>query len=158
MKTIAAIDYGINTGLVIAGAERIDKKMQLYCLFSSTIIYVQEHDIDCIISTTRKFRCSDVILEKFPPDSMNMKAEFVYGKIYFGLLQLGYMNTTPGDPMQLFEPTPGLWKPFMKKQAVDFSTWFPGSVHERDAMRMLWYIICTVYKPEEIMLCPRKNL
>lgn len=148
-EIFAAVDYGSSTGLVIAHVQNYGLEILMRCYFIETISCKNPQGIAAIMKTIKKFNCSIIILEKLPSNSRNETARAIYDQILFESNRMRAAKTALVSP--------GLWKPFMKKHSIDLSAWSPQTVHERDAMRMLWYTVYIHSGSEGIVLCEQKE-
>lgn len=143
---IAAVDYGLNCGVAIAEVAQKPGEIKLKKLYLGTVY-------DNILLTKEiinQRNVTSVILEACPYRAAGHSLR-IYENTYAMLLLLGYFDSKEIQTGSLLTICPGLWKPFVKKQGLDFSKWNPKSQHEEDAMSLLWYVLRTKTQIEEIL-------
>lgn len=135
MMRIAAIDYGVDTGIAIAELA-YNRRIIFLKYYVVCTIYNNIPDVLSLITASRS---SSVVLEKCPALATSNSRD-IFEELYRNLSALGFKNGKGIlEPGCLLTISPGTWKPFVKKQMIDFSSWNPESRHEKDAMGLLWY-------------------
>lgn len=136
---IAAIDYGFDCGLAIAkviGVEQVNT-VKLEKVKLETI-----HDnISMVKSLVNDANCLSVIVELSPYRAAGNSLQ-IYERTIQAMEDLGFRTSDKLlDGASLLTVGAGQWKPFVKKQEIDFSPWSPKTRHEKDAMSLLWYVL-----------------
>ena len=136
---ILAIDYGTSTGIAFGSWEGsciykmylgTSNKMAMY-----TGSYPVPEECDC------------VVLEH-APFGANWNTSSVYHTLLQDIQKSGYVISKQLKEKGIVLVAPSQWKPFVKKQQLDLSSWSPKTKHERDAMSMLWYVVSMQNKKE----------
>ena len=144
---IAAIDYGLSCGLAIAKVT-ITKD---FCFLEKIHLETCLDDLPRIYNVLKAVGPHSVVLEACPYRAAGHSLKLYEHAFAMLKNQLGYQN---GKDIlvrnELVTIGPGLWKPFVKKQNLDYSKWNPKSVHEKDAMSLLWYVLKVQTKKEQI--------
>ena len=145
---IASIDYGLNTGLVLGEIQVKKKKVVLSGIVSMTIY----DDILQVVELIETYKCISIVLEQCPTLSTGAARE-PFDKICMKLKEKGWLRgNSIREKHRVKHIGPGLWKPFMKKQQTDLSILELHTVHEKDAMKMLWYAVQIAWKDKKVVL------
>jgi hypothetical protein len=147
---IASIDYGLSTGLAITILEETEKKIFLNHYLVCTI----KDNIPSVLNFVQAARCYSVVLEQRPSRASDIGLD-TYEKTLAGLKELGYHDSNKiFEEHALVAISPGVWKPFVKHQWMEYAKWSPESPHEIDAIGLLYYAVRTQTNPnKEIELC-----
>ena len=135
---IAAIDYGLHCGLAIAKVVLTED----LCYLNKVHLETVKDDLPRIYNILKRIGPHSVVLEACPYRAAGHSLKLYEHAHMMLKQQLGYQD---GKDILAFNELitigPGLWKPFVKKQCLDYSPWFPKTKHEQDAMSLLWYAL-----------------
>lgn len=141
---IAAIDYGKSTGIAVADVTLQPDMITLHKKFLGTFVSEGAAAGAAVaeLLRTRPNGSFAIVLEKFPANSANVEAANFYHAVLEGL----------GELRMLVEHlSPGTWKPFADKNFPEsLEVWRPGSKHERDAAKMLFYHVAVKHRTRKV--------
>lgn len=145
---IATIDYGLNCGVAIASFEENEPN---YIHLKKFRLQTFVDDLQGIHDLIKRTSPNSIVLEKCPYRAAGESLR-IYEHTHAILTnQLGYRD---GKDILAFNElvtiSPGLWKPFVKKQDILYTRWNPKTQHEKDAMSLLWYALTISTKKEVI--------
>ena len=136
---ILSIDYGASTGMAFGSWEDC-------CIYK---MYLGTHNKLAMSEGAYPVpeECDCIILEQ-APFGAKWNTSAVFHTLLHDIQRSGYRITRELKPKGIVFVAPSQWKPFVKKQQPDLSSWSPKTKHERDAMSMLWYVISMQNKKE----------
>lgn len=136
LMIIAGIDYGLNVGLAIATFSGDTLRRVLL----ETYYDGDQEVADLVIQN----RCELVAMEDPPYSELGGSANSFY-RILEILKSKGYeVNSAPPFERNIVRYLPGIWKPVVHAIKPDMRAWGPKTVHEKDAMGILWYAVLTI--------------
>lgn len=140
---IASIDYGLNVGLAIAEFYSEDGLLERLHLGTH---YIGDEEVAKLVLAEN---CELVIMEEPPYSNLGGSANSFY-KI-LGILKKNGYSVLDSDRIvekSIMRYLPGTWKPLVQAAKPDLSPWDPKTIHEKDAMGIMWYALRTVLKTE----------
>lgn len=134
--TAAAIDPGGSTGLVIADVRIDGRVFTLHPLALATLRSPKD-----VLYYIEQAKPVLIYLERRAGNPSSPEGLLPYEAIYNGLESFGYAmkRSDPPAQRQVVLLNPAFWKPFMKIAEVDLASWKPQTLHETDAMHILYF-------------------
>ena len=145
---LTAIDPGTTTGMFIADVH----VMKSTCAIVPLTL-VSEPDTNRVYQLLGQFQPWAVVMEDtaIAPSREGLAPWEI---IWNGLIQLGF-HRIKGIKFRLVPRgisliSPGVWKPVMKTQSINWGDIHPNSQHEKDAVMLMHYWLRVNYSQKEI--------
>ena len=137
---ILSIDYGASTGMAFGSWEDS-------CIYK---MYLGTHNKLAMSEGAYPVpeECDCIILEQ-APFGAKWTSSAIFHVLLSDIQKSGFVLSDTLQEKGIVLVAPSQWKPFVKKQQPDLSSWSPKTKHERDAMCMLWYAVSMQNKKEK---------